>query len=106
MARTRRMGPRPPLTRAEIRYETMDTLKQFKKHKDEPIYNVIDRLIEERENHPGVQRLQSRLTSFCTSFDIILQELYEKGIALDCIDSLDEHLQSDIRVFLKAKTSK
>ena len=34
---------------------------------------------------------------------MILQELYDKGVALECVDSLDEHMQSLIRSFLKEK---
>lgn len=105
MGRTKRMGPRPPLTRAEIKYDTMDTLKLLKNHKDEPIYSVIDRLIEERENHPGVKRLHTRLTTFCADLDKILGELYEKGITLECVKDLDEHTQVSIRSFLKSVSS-
>lgn len=105
MGRTRRMGPRPPMTTSSLPCDLVDVLNLLKKHKDEPLYSVIMRLLEERENHPGVERLHKRLTSFCTGFDVVLQELYDKGIALDCINHLDDHMQSSVRSFLKEKNN-
>lgn len=103
MGRTRRRGPRPPMTTAALPCELVDTLNLLKQHKDAPLYQVIIKLLDERENHPGIERLHKRLTSFCTGFDIVLQELYDKGIVLDCINNLDEHMQSSVRSFLKEK---
>lgn len=105
MGRTRRMGRRPPMTTASLPCDLVDVLNLLKRHKDEPLYAVIMRILEERENHPGVERLHKRITMFCSDFNVVLEELYQKGVALDCINELDGHTQSLVRSFLKEKTN-
>ena len=99
------MGPPPQTIHINITLQDKEELENLKSHSDEPLYKIFHRVLEERENPPGVQRLHKRLTSTFTSFDIILQELYDKGIALECINGLDDHVQAAIRSFLKEKNS-
>jgi len=95
------MGCPPQTIHINITLEDKIELENLKSHPDEPLYMTFKKILEERDNSPGRERVHKRLTSTFTGFDIVLQELYDKGIVLDCINRLDDHMQSAIRSFLK-----
>ncbi len=72
MGRTRRSGQVLPTTTLRLPYEQVDVLGQLKHHSDEPLYQVIQRLIDSHVvtgNNQVVSKLQGLLTTFGEDLD-------------------------------------
>lgn len=76
MGRTRRMGPRPQLSRTEIQYLTLERFKKLKKHKDEPLYDIYDRACTALEAQTD---MEENLNTMRTNMPKIQKRLTEKS---------------------------
>lgn len=92
MGRTRRMGRPPAMTTARIPYDTLERLVKLKRHKDEPMWQTIDKactaleaktdmeetLTSIRENVPKLQkRLTEKSTDVCNIIEVLPKEVLQ-----------------------------
>lgn len=116
LGRTRRKGAAPPLSTIGAPYETIDQLTLLKTHKDEPIYHVLDRLVQvykdkkdeeewEQSRIQATQRLQGMITKLFGDISILIEDLASSEDKLLSInrEGLSELTRQEIKRFLDKK---